>query len=271
MIAREGSTVRANGIDIHYVEAGAGPPLVLLHGGIVSTSPLWAGHPFAYVSHMETLGEHFRVIAPDTRGGGGTRHPGGPVTFDLLADDVLALIEALGLERPAVCGFSEGGVTAAIVGIRDPGSVRAIVNHAGHDLFNAEAPTFTMMRQALGGGPEATAPDPDAAARFFAGSEEMRATFELLRADQDDWREYVSLAFERTTRSPGYTFEDLGRIEARTLILTGDRDHFCSVEEGAVAYRALARGELAVLPDTGHLITGEGVRATLEFLRRISA
>ena len=81
----------------------------------------------------------------------------------------------------------------------------------------------------------------------------------------------MSLAFERTTRSPGYTFEDLGRIEARTLILTGDRDHFCSVEEGAVAYRALARGELAVLPDTGHLITGEGVRATLEFLRRISA
>jgi len=108
----EARTVHANGIDIHYLEQGEGDPLVLLHGGVVSTNPLWTGVPIAYASHMEALAAHFRVIAPDTRGGGRTRHGGGPMTFDVLADDVAALIEALGLERPAVAGFSEGGITA---------------------------------------------------------------------------------------------------------------------------------------------------------------
>jgi pimeloyl-ACP methyl ester carboxylesterase len=51
----EAKQVRANGTQIHYVEAGEGPPLLLLHGGAVSTSPIWNGHPFAYVSHMGVL------------------------------------------------------------------------------------------------------------------------------------------------------------------------------------------------------------------------
>lgn len=104
-----GQYVRANGIDIHYLDLGEGRPLVLLHGGMVSTNPIWTGVPIAYASHMDTLAEHFRVIAPDTRGGGKTRHTGGPISFDLLADDVAALIDALRLERPLVAGFSEGG------------------------------------------------------------------------------------------------------------------------------------------------------------------
>ena len=49
----------------------------------------------------------------------------------------------------------------------------------------------------------------------------------------------------------------------------GDRDPFCSVEEGAAAYRALPAGELAVLPDTGHLITPAAVQTTIEFFERL--
>jgi len=242
---RGGNDVHANGIDIHYVEMGAGEPLLLLHGGVVSTGPVWAGHPFAYVDHMRTFAEHFRVIAPDTRGAGATVHKQGTASFALLADDVRALIEELGLDRPMICGFSEGAITATVLGIRNPDSVRAIVNHAGYDFFNPHAPSFAIMRQMLGGSPEATEADPDAAARSFSGSDEMRATFELLKADHDGaqgegyWRTYLATVFDRTTRSPGYTFDDLRSVTAPTLILTGDRDHFCSVEEGVTAYRNL--------------------------------
>ena len=49
---RGGAFVQANGIDIHYLEVGEGEPLVLLHGGVVSTSSLWRNHPFAYADHM---------------------------------------------------------------------------------------------------------------------------------------------------------------------------------------------------------------------------
>jgi len=82
------------------------------------------------------------------------------------------------------------------------------------------------------------------------------------------WREYLRLAFHRTTRSPGYTFEDLGEIAAPTLILVGDRDQFCTAEEAVTAYRALKHGELAVLPDTGHVITPAAIDSTINFLER---
>jgi pimeloyl-ACP methyl ester carboxylesterase len=270
----EGHQVHVNGIDIHYVEVGHGEPLILLHGGVVSTNLIWDGVPMAYASHMGTLAKRFRVIAPDTRGCGRTPHGGADTSYDQLADDVVALIEALGLGRPLITGFSEGAITATIVGIRHPGTVRAIVNNAGHDAFNPDAPSFTMCRRMLGGSPQASTADPDAAARFFGQSDEMRAVFELMKCDQDSgqgpgyWKTYLARSFKRITKSPGYTFGDLSRITVPTLILTGDRDQFCSVEEGVTAYRVLHDGELAVLPDTGHLITPSVVATTIEFFER---
>jgi pimeloyl-ACP methyl ester carboxylesterase len=276
-VGAEGKSVRANGIDIHYLDQGEGEPLVLLHGGMVSTNPIWAGAPVAYASHIETLAERFRVIAPDTRGGGKTTHTGGPITFDLLADDVVALIVALGLDRPLITGFSEGGIIATVVGIRHPGVVRAIVNHAGFDVFDPQAPSFAMMRQFLGGRPQATEPDPDAAARIFEASEQMAPMFKLMKQDQDagqgegHWRTYLRLSWDRTTEHPGYTYADFARITAPTLILCGDRDEFCSVEQAVAAYRELAGGELAVLPGHGHYIPPAAIETTIEFFERRNA
>ena len=56
----QGRCVHANGIDIHYVEAGQGEPLLLLDNAMVSTNPIWASVPFAYASFMATLAEHWR-------------------------------------------------------------------------------------------------------------------------------------------------------------------------------------------------------------------
>jgi len=272
--ASRGQSVHANGIDIHYLDQGNGDPLVLLHGGVVSTNLVWTGVPVAYASHMDTLAEHFRVIAPDTRGCGKTVHSGGPITFDLLADDVAALIDTLDLERPLIAGFSEGGITATVLAIRHSDAVRAIVNHAGFDAFDPDAPTIATMRQILGGSPDATEPDPDAAARGFEASEQMRAMFELMKRDQDDgqgeghWREYLRLSWDRTTQLPGYTYADLAQITAPTLILTGDRDEFCTVEQAVATYRQLPDGELAILPGHGHYIPPSAIQTTVEFLTR---
>ena len=272
--ASQGQRVHANGIDIHYLDQGRGEPLVLLHGGVVSTNPIWAGVPVAYASHLDPLAEHFRVIAPDTRGCGRAAHTDGPISFDLLADDVAALIEALGLERPLVAGFSEGAITATVLGIRHPEAIRAIVNHAGFDAFDPQAPTIAMMRQILGGSPDATAPDPDAAARGFEASEQMRPMLELMKRDQDSgqgeghWRTYLRLSWDRCTQPPGYTHADLAKITVPTLILVGDRDDFCTVEQAVTAYRQLTDGELAILPGHGHYIPPAAIETTVEFLTR---
>ena len=223
---------------------------------------------------MATLAKHFRVIAPDTRGSGATVHGDGGASFSVLADDVLALIDAMGLDRPLLAGFSEGAATATIVAIREPGAVRALAAHAGYDIFNPEAAVFAMGRAIFGGNPEATEADPDAAEAAFQGTPPMAATFATMKADYDSaqgdghWRRYLQLFFDRATHSPGYTFDDYRAITAPTLILTGDRDHFCSVEEAVVAYRNLPAGELAIVPHTDHVITPAVVDTTIEFLLR---
>jgi pimeloyl-ACP methyl ester carboxylesterase len=273
-IEAEARSVHANGIDIHYIEQGDGEPLLVLHGGMVSTNPIWAGVPVAYASHMDALAERFRVIAPDTRGCGRTPHPDGPVTYDLLADDVIALIDELGLERPLITGFSDGGTIATVIAIRHPDAVRAIVNDAGFDVFDPQAPSFQMMRQFLGGGSAATEADPDAAARQFEASEQMRPMFELMCKDQDagqgdgHWRAYLRLSWDRATIHPGYTYADFSRITVPTLILSGDRDDFCNVEQAVAAYHQLPVGELAILPGHGHYIPPAAIETTIEFFER---
>jgi pimeloyl-ACP methyl ester carboxylesterase len=269
-----GRCVHANGIDIYYVEAGQGEPLILLDNAMVSTNPVWASMPVAYASFLGTLAEHFRVIAPDTRGSGKSVHPGGPIPAALLAGDVAALIDALNLDRPLICGFSDGGETATLVGIRHPGAVRAIVNHGGYDLFNpdAHAPAITMTRQMLGGSADAIRADPDLTA---SRSPELQAMFELMKSDHDSaqgaghWKTVVAQTFDRITQPHGYTVADMRAITVPALILTGDRDPFCTVEEGAAACRALPAGQLAVLPGTGHLITPAAVQATIDFFERL--
>src|SRR5262249_15141097 len=127
----------------------------------------------------------------------------------------------------------------------------------------------------FGGRPDATEADPDAVQRAFDREEGRRAMFRVMQEDQDGgqgtghWREYLRLMFHRATQPSGYRFADLSRITAPTLISVGDRDMFCSIEEGVAAYRALAQGELAVLPATGHVITPGAVRTAIDFLRKV--
>jgi len=266
--------VHANGMDIYYVEAGQGEPLILLDNAMVSTNPVWTAMPVAYASFLGTLAEHFRVIAPDTRGSGKSVHPGGPIPSALLADDVAALIDVLALDRPLICGFSDGGETATLVGIRHPGSVRAIVNHGGYDLFNPDphAPAIIMTRQMLGGSADAIQADPDLTA---SRSPELRAMFELMKSDHDSaqgaghWKMVIAQTFDRIVQPHGYTVANMRAISVPALILTGDRDPFCSVEDGAAACRALPAGRLAVLPGTGHLITPAAVQATIDFFEHL--
>ena len=157
--------VRANDIDIHYIDAGPAyaPTLVLLHGGLVSTSEIWAPTPISYASHLRRLAEQFHIIAPDARGSA-ILPSGGPVSMSMLADDVAALIDALRLGRPAVAGFSDGGLTALLLGIRHPDSMRALVCDSGYDMLNPDAPAFAMLPALLGGLPHV---DPEVVEQSF--------------------------------------------------------------------------------------------------------
>jgi pimeloyl-ACP methyl ester carboxylesterase len=105
--------VDANGLRFHVAEAGEGPPLVLLHG--------WPQHWWMWRHAIPDLSRRYRVIAPDLRGLGWTDSPEhGPWDKETLADDVLALLDALGLDRVRLIGHDWGGWTSLLLAMRAP-------------------------------------------------------------------------------------------------------------------------------------------------------
>ena len=114
-----GEYAEVNGINLYYETHGSGRPLVLLHGGLGS------GEMFGPV--LPTLAEHHQVIAVDLQGHGRTADIDRPIDLRLMAGDVAALIDHLGLEGADVVGYSLGGGVAWQVAIRHPEKVRRLV------------------------------------------------------------------------------------------------------------------------------------------------
>jgi pimeloyl-ACP methyl ester carboxylesterase len=114
-----GQYAEVNGINLYYATYGAGRPLMLLHGGLGS------GEMFGPV--IPALAEHRRVIAPDLQGHGRTADIDRPINERLLADDVAALIDHLGLEKPDVVGYSLGGGTGLQLGVHHSDKIRRLV------------------------------------------------------------------------------------------------------------------------------------------------
>lgn len=96
--------VETNGARMHYVEAGSGPPVVLLHG----FPQTW----YEWRHQLAALAGRFRLIAPDTRGFGETDKPPGPYSRKQLAADIAGLLDALGIARAHIVGHDWGGIIA---------------------------------------------------------------------------------------------------------------------------------------------------------------
>lgn len=105
-----GAYAEVNGINLYYETHGAGRPLVLLHGGLGS------GEMFGPI--LPALSERHQVIAPDLQGHGRTADIDRPLDVRLMADDIAALIDHLGLDTPDVAGFSLGGGVALQTAIK---------------------------------------------------------------------------------------------------------------------------------------------------------
>ncbi len=114
-----GSYAKVNGIELYYETHGKGQPLVLLHGGLGSTS--------MFGDNLKTLAKHRKVIAVDLQGHGRTADIDRPLSVELMADDVAALIQHLKLGRVDVFGYSLGGGVALQVGVRHPEVVNKLV------------------------------------------------------------------------------------------------------------------------------------------------
>ena len=114
-----GEYANVNGINLYYEIHGTGRPLILLHGGLMS------GETFGPV--LTTLAESHRVVVPDLQGHGRTADIDRPIDIRLMADDIAALIDHLGLDKPDVVGYSLGGGVALQLAAKHPDKVRRLV------------------------------------------------------------------------------------------------------------------------------------------------
>lgn len=225
---------------IFYLEQGSGTPVILLHGGLATAEMSWS-------EAMPRLAQRYRLLAPDARGHGRTGNPAQRLDYALMADDVAGFIEALGLTRPVLAGYSDGAQVALEFGLRHPGKARALV------LGGVVAEMSRACREMLAawGFPAAGEVDlprlEQAFGDFFQAIKIQHAQVH----GPHYWRRLLQQISTLWLTTPTYGAGTLRRIGEPTLVIAGDRDG-ASTEQMVDIFRALPRGELAVVPQAGH-------------------
>lgn len=235
-----GSRVEANGMEMYYEVSGEGDPLIVLHGAYMNIPSMGRIIP--------ALAEHHRVYALEFQGHGRTTDIDRPITYQNLADDVAAFMNAVDLEKADVFGYSMGANAGLQLAIRHPEKVgRLIVASAAYDIeglqpaFRAFIPQLTvemMLAMPFAEEYKQLAADPDG---FPALVKKLIAL------------EHEPLAWEA----------DVKALETPVLVITGDAD-VATLEHSVAMFRLLGGGDmgdmgqplpasrLAVMPATSH-------------------
>lgn len=223
-------SVEVNGIKLVYRTVGSGDPLILLHG-FGGTGEDWT--PF-----VEDLAPTYTLIIPDLRGHGRSTNPSGQFTHRQSALDIFALLDRLGIQRFRAMGISTGGMTLLHMATSQPERVEAMVLIGATSYFPEQARQI-MRANDPDSVPQATL---DALARqHVRGVEQAR----------DLQRQFS--AFKDSYDDMNFTPPLLSTIQARTLIIHGDRDPFFPVSIPVEEYGAIPHSYLWIIPNGGHV------------------
>lgn len=204
---------------------GDGPPVVLLHGGMADAG--------SFGAQAGPLAERRRVLIPEQRGHGHTADPG-EITYELMASDTVAFLEAVAGRPADLVGWSDGGDVALLVAIARPDLVRKVVTIGSNFHYDGTIPAFFESMD-----------DND---------DMLRAAYEAVSPDgPEHWPAFKEKLKTMWATGPTLTVADLARIEPPVLVMVGDDDaiHF---EHTIALYESLPHGQLAVVPGTSHLV-----------------
>jgi len=261
--------VRANGLLMNYDRQGDGEPLILI--------PYLAADHACYAFQVAEYSKHFSCISVDLRGTGESDKPAGAYTTEVLADDVAAFMQAVGIQSAHISGLSLGAAVGMWLAAKYPDKVRSLSLHsAWHktDAFSkAIVESWQVMAKALDSVPEMT----------------IRAIFPWcftpeLYAEKPDYIQSLAGFVRSRPAQPVADFllqsnavmahdasAQLGRITAPTLITFGARDQVTSTRF-AEPLKAIAGSEFGIFDDCAHAALYEKVdefnRRTLQFLLR---
>jgi pimeloyl-ACP methyl ester carboxylesterase len=207
--------------------AGEGPAVVLLHGAF-SGAASWAAQAPALVS------AGFRVHVPERRGHAHTRDVAGPLTYEVMATDTIAYLEAEAGGPAHLVGWSDGAVVALLVALRRPDLVARIVLIGQYYNSSGRVPDSDLDRLLRG----------DDVKDF------LRRAYDPVSPDGPEHFEVVyAKTMAMIDSEPEIDLAALAAVSAPALVLQGDRDEV-TLDHGAAVAAALGNGRLAVLPGT---------------------
>jgi pimeloyl-ACP methyl ester carboxylesterase len=200
----QGQHVEVNGINLYYETHGAGRPMVLLHGGLGS------GEMFGPI--LPQLADRHQVIAVDLQGHGRTADIDRPLDVRLMADDVAALVDHLGLEKADVVGYSLGGGVALQAAVRHPNKVRRLVAVSAYTRPDAIYPEMRAQQGQV-----------SAAAAELMKDTPMYHLYQRVAPRPQDFPRLLDKIGESMSKDYDFT-DDVRSLQVPTLIVAADAD-----------------------------------------------
>ncbi len=232
---------QANGLKMYYEVYGTGKPAVVLHGAYMSTESM---RPV-----IDGLAKTRQVIAVDLQGHGRTGDIDRPITYEQMADDVAALMQAIGIPQADVFGYSMGAGVAYQLAIRHPECVRRLAAASG--TYRADG-IYPVARE----GVKQIKP------QMFAGSP-WEKEYMRLAPNKANWPVLIEKLKALDMAAQEWPAKDMTGIKAPVMIISGDSD-IIRPEHSVEIFRLRGGGpspdfmtasanELAILPATTHL------------------
>jgi pimeloyl-ACP methyl ester carboxylesterase len=215
------------GAKIFYRSFGSGPAVILLHGGLAN-GEYWGKQ----VPALQQAG--YRVVVIDSRGHGRSTRDARPFTYELMASDVVAVMDALKLPRAAVVGWSDGAIVGLVMALHHPQRLTRVyafaanMDPSGVKPDTLTNPTFARFERRAERDYARLSSTPGAFADFKAAIEKMWAV------------------------EPNYTAADLARIRTPVAIVDGDHDEAIKREHTEYLATSIPGARLVILPGASH-------------------
>jgi pimeloyl-ACP methyl ester carboxylesterase len=246
-----GEYAEVNGVNMYHESLGSGSPMILLHGGLAS------GEMFGPI--VPALSERHRVIVPDLQGHGRTADIDRPIDHRLMADDIAALIDYLGLDKPDLVGYSLGGGVAFCTAAKYPDKVGKLVIASANIRRDAIPPEMLAQQGQV-----------SAAAIEFLKDTPMYQLYQKVAPRPENFGRLLDKIGEMMAKDFDYS-DEVRTLKVPTLIVAADADmappsHYVEVfklldgglRDGGWMGEGLPKGghALAILPGLTHYNLG---------------
>ena len=218
--------VEHQGARIWYSTYGSGAPVILLHGGL-GHSGNWGYQVPALVM------SGYRAVLIDSRGHGRSTRDTRPFSYELMASDVLAVMDALHLEKPCLVGWSDGACTALILAAKAPSRIAGV-------FF------FACNMDPTGVRPIEPSPTLN---RCFA---RHAKDYALLSATPEHFKDFVEDVSLMQRTEPNYSAHDLAKISVPVAIVQSEHEEFIKREHAEYLAQSIPGAEFVVLKAVSH-------------------